>query len=162
MARTKLYILRHGEAQMQAATDAARQLTNFGRRQARAQAACFKPELALVEQVYVSPFLRAQQTADELFAELSGATNACRHEAAWLTPDVAIEQVIRGLEPVIAGAPVLLVSHQPLVSQLISFLSDTPVWQVSMDTASLAYLEVSVLAKGLAELKSITPALVPR
>jgi len=146
---------------MQAATDAARPLTSFGRQQARAQAACFKSELSSVERVYVSPYLRAQQTADEVFAQLPGAT-ARRYEASWLTPEVSIEQVIDELEQVITGAPVLLVSHQPLVGRLIGFLSDTPVWQVNMDTASLAYLDVSIVAKGLAELKSITPALVSR
>ncbi|WP_390595028.1 phosphohistidine phosphatase SixA [Simiduia litorea] len=160
---TRLYILRHGEAQHQAATDATRQLTRFGCQQVRAQALRFKSELSGVKRVYVSPYIRAQQTADELYAELADSTTiATRYEAAWLTPDVAIEQVIHALEKVMSGESVLLISHQPLVSYLISFLSDIPVWQVNMDTASLACLELTVVAKGLAELKSITPALVAR
>ena len=157
----RLYILRHGEAQQQANSDAERQLTSYGRKQVRAQAQVFDGELSSVQSVYVSPYARAQQTADELISGLSAASNLKRFEATWLTPDTAIENAVQALEQ-LSGQSVLLVSHQPLVSYLISFLSDAPIWQVSMDTASLACLEFDLVAKGLAELKSITPALVPR
>lgn len=137
----RLFVLRHGEAQTHAASDASRQLTDFGRYQVRARAATFAPELSTLNCIYVSPYLRARQTADELCAELQYV--GPRVEVDWLTPDTPISRVLAELKPLMVDAPILLVSHQPLVSYLVGHLTGKPAWEVNMDTASLACLEVS-------------------
>ena len=62
-----IILMRHGEAQLSARSDAGRNLTARGESQVRACAnqayADQKDSLMMVELIVASPFLRAQQTA---------------------------------------------------------------------------------------------------
>ena len=64
----RLWLLRHGEAEPQAASDAARELTAHGRKEVQQAAAQLagRPLTAIV----ASPYVRAQQTAELVRSEL--------------------------------------------------------------------------------------------
>ena len=63
----KIFIMRHGEAEHFADSDAARQLTPRGRVESEAVArACKEQGFAQFDKVLVSPYIRAQQTWQEI------------------------------------------------------------------------------------------------
>ncbi|MBB4815223.1 phosphohistidine phosphatase SixA [Pseudomonas rhodesiae] len=145
----KLWILRHGEAEAHARTDAERNLTERGRAEVLRSAAHLigQPLNAII----ASPYVRAQQTA-RLVREALGFVPDIR-TVPWLTPEGSPEQVLAHLE---AEDNVLLVSHQPLVGNLISFLQHGHSRQPQpMYTASLAQLEGEFALAGLMSLVSV-------
>ena len=58
----KLWVLRHGQAEARAATDAQRPLTETGRQEALRMGEHLQGET--LEVILASPYLRAQQTAE--------------------------------------------------------------------------------------------------
>lgn len=145
----KLWILRHGEAEAHARTDAERSLTERGRAEVLRSAAHLigQPLGAII----ASPYVRAQQTA-RLVREALGFVPDIR-TVPWLTPEGSPEQVLAHL---VAEDNVLLVSHQPLVGNLISFLQHGHSRQPQpMYTASLAQLEGEFALAGLMSLVSV-------
>ncbi|KRP70244.1 MULTISPECIES: phosphohistidine phosphatase SixA [Pseudomonas] len=145
----KLWVLRHGEAQGHARTDAERNLTEHGRAEVLRSAAHLigQPLSAII----ASPYVRAQQTA-QLVREALGFEPAIR-TVPWLTPDGDVQQVLRELD---TDDNVLLVSHQPLVGSLISFLQHGHQRQPQpMYTASLAELEGDFPLAGLMSLVGV-------
>lgn len=145
----KLWILRHGEAEGHARTDAERNLTEHGRGEVLRSAAHLigQPLSAII----ASPYVRAQQTA-QLVREALGFEPEIR-TVAWLTPDGNPLQVLQQLDN---DDTVLLVSHQPLVGSLISFLQHGHQRQPQpMFTASLAELEGDFPLAGLMSLVSV-------
>ncbi|ROM50964.1 phosphohistidine phosphatase SixA [Pseudomonas rhodesiae] len=145
----KLWILRHGEAEAHARTDAERNLTERGRAEVLRSAAHLigQPLGAII----ASPYVRAQQTA-RLVREALGFVPDIR-TVPWLTPEGSPEQVLAHL---VAEDNVLLVSHQPLVGSLISFLQHGHSRQPQpMYTASLAQLEGEFALAGLMSLVSV-------
>lgn len=145
----KLWILRHGEAEAHARTDAERNLTERGRAEVLRSAAHLIGEP--LNAIIASPYVRAQQTA-RLVREALGFVPDIR-TVPWLTPEGSPEQVLAHLE---AEDNVLLVSHQPLVGNLISFLQHGHSRQPQpMYTASLAQLEGEFALAGLMSLVSV-------
>jgi phosphohistidine phosphatase len=144
----KLWLLRHGEAEPSARTDAQRNLTTHGRQQVR-EAAAHMQDRAL-QVVLVSPYVRAQQTAD-VACEVLGFTGT-RQTVAWLTPDSDLRQALRELDSC-AFDELLLVTHQPFVGALAGLLMHGHRQQpLPMNTASLALLEGDEWGAGLMEL----------
>ncbi|USW94684.1 phosphohistidine phosphatase SixA [Pseudomonas proteolytica] len=145
----KLWVLRHGEAESHAASDAQRNLTEHGRQEVLHSAAHLigQPISAII----ASPYVRAQQTA-QLVREALGFVPEIR-TVPWLTPDANPLQVLDKLD---TDDNVLLVSHQPLVGNLISFLQHGHQRQPQpMHTASLAELEGDFPLAGLMSLNSV-------
>ncbi|CRM88542.1 Phosphohistidine phosphatase SixA [Pseudomonas sp. 22 E 5] len=145
----KLWILRHGEAEGHAPTDAERNLTEHGRAEVLRSAAHLigQPITAII----ASPYVRAQQTA-QLVREALGFEPQVR-TVPWLTPEGNPLEVLQKLE---TDDTVLLVSHQPLVGSLISFLQHGHQRQPQpMYTASLAELEGDFPLAGLMSLVSV-------
>ncbi|NMY04497.1 phosphohistidine phosphatase SixA [Pseudomonas sp. WS 5059] len=145
----KLWILRHGEAESHASSDAQRNLTERGREEVLHSAAYLigQPISAII----ASPYARAQQTA-QLVREALGFVPEIR-TVPWLTPDGNPLQVLEKLD---TDDSVLLVSHQPLVGNLISFLQHGHQRQPQpMHTASLAELEGDFPLAGLMSLNSV-------
>lgn len=146
----KLWLLRHGEAESAARTDAERNLTAHGRRQVREAAAQLQDRP--LQAVLVSPYLRAQQTADVL-CEVLGFSGS-RVIVPWLTPDSDLRQTLRELDGY-ALQELLLVTHQPLVGALAGLLLHGHRQQpLAMNTASLALLEGDALLAGLMTLSA--------
>ncbi|MFL1551377.1 phosphohistidine phosphatase SixA [Pseudomonas sp. D47] len=145
----KLWVLRHGEAEGHARTDAERNLTEHGRSEVLRSAAQL---IGLpISAIFASPYVRAQQTA-HLVRDVLGFEPDIR-TVAWLTPDSNPVQVLEKLD---TDDNVLLVSHQPLVGSLISFLQHGHLRQPQpIYTASLAELEGDFPLAGLMSLVSV-------
>ncbi|WP_341958765.1 phosphohistidine phosphatase SixA [Pseudomonas sp. RC10] len=132
-----LWILRHGEAQSRARTDAERELTANGREEVLTSAAHLLGQP--LRWIIASPYVRAQQTA-ELVRQALGFTDAVV-TVPWLTPDSDPRKVLENLD-LYASDDVLLVSHQPLVGSLIGLAVHGNLQQAEpMHTASLAQLD---------------------
>lgn len=147
----RLWILRHGEAEPTAASDAERQLTDHG----RAEVASMAPQLEghALEAIIASPYRRAQQTAELMRQELGFRRSSITVD--WLTPDSDPLMVLDQLADRVEGE-LLLVSHQPLVGQLLSLLLDGHRQRhYPMPTAGLACLDMVLPAAGVASLISL-------
>ncbi|AHC34579.1 phosphohistidine phosphatase SixA [Pseudomonas fluorescens] len=145
----KLWVLRHGEAEGHARTDAERELTEHGRAEVLRSAAHLIGQP--VDAIIASPYVRAQQTA-QLVRQALGFEADIR-TVPWLTPEGNPLEVLNKLD---SDDNVLLVSHQPLVGSLISFLQHGHQRQPQpMHTASLAELEGDFPLAGLMSLVSV-------
>lgn len=132
-----LWILRHGEAQSRARTDAERELTANGREEVLTSAAHLLGQP--LRWIIASPYVRAQQTA-ELVRQALGFTDAVV-TVPWLTPDSDPRKVLENLD-LYASDDALLVSHQPLVGSVIGLAVHGNLQQAEpMHTASLAQLD---------------------
>ena len=81
----KLYLSRHGQAVSQAATDALRPLTEAGRASLLSHWQSLQGRGVQISGLIVSPYLRAQQTADCIAQVYSGLS---RQECPYLTPEI--------------------------------------------------------------------------
>ncbi|CAM3140441.1 phosphohistidine phosphatase SixA [Pseudomonas floridensis] len=147
----KIWVLRHGEAQSRARSDAERELTAHGREEVLKSAVHLtdKP----VQKILASPYVRARQTAELVHKSLDFSEPVIT--VPWLTPDSDPRQVLSQLET-LGVDEVLLVSHQPLVGALVGLLTHGS-YQHSepMSTASLAELEGEQVLAGGMHLNSI-------
>jgi phosphohistidine phosphatase len=146
----KLWVLRHGEAEPYGTRpDSERALTDHGRKEVLSSAARLMGQPLTA--IYASPYLRAQQTA-QLVREALGFEPEIR-TVDWLTPDTDPDKVA---EQLVSVSNVLLVSHNPLVGHLLSYLqhgAGHPPEKVS--TAGLAELKGDELLIGSMKLDSI-------
>jgi len=146
----KLWLLRHGQAEPQAASDSQRALTAVGRDEIRRSAAHLlaePPQLLLV-----SPYLRAQQSA-ALVAEALG--RIAQRSVPWLTPDSDPRQVLLELDRY-AQQSILLVAHQPLLGELAGLLVHGHRQQpLPLHTGSLVELEGEYLLAGAMRLLAV-------
>lgn len=123
----KIFIMRHGEAEVVASSDEARHLTDYGRKQSILQGQWLKTHLnstaLLVQKVIVSPYIRAQETFELVNAALENILNDVEtwsgitpYGNATLVADYLSVLQEQGVESV------LLVSHLPLVGSIVSEL----------------------------------------
>jgi phosphohistidine phosphatase len=150
----KLFILRHGQAETFAASDAARQLTESGREEVRGVVRKSAEVLAEVKRIWVSPLLRAQQTADVVLEVLGDRR---RETSDLLLPESTPLHVLDKLTAEVAkgqstGDSYLLVSHQPLVGELVNGICGKPNGYYPMNTGALAHLDLDVPALGCGQL----------
>ena len=147
----KLWLLRHGEAEAHARTDAQRELTQHGRKEAK-QSAGHLPGHG-VSKIVVSPYVRAQQTA--LIVREVLASHPPIETANWLTPDGDLREAVDYLDAH-AGETLLLVSHQPFIGELAGLLQhghrQAP---LPMKTASLAELQGELPLPGAMHLNAL-------
>lgn len=134
-----VYVMRHGQASVFAPTDEQRPLTDTGREQAFSQGEWLNTQGVKLTHIAVSPYLRAQQT----FAEINRAYGGClsAETTEELTPYGNAEKIARLLDTWQAeGAEnVLLISHLPLVGEIVSELTAHQ-QRVSFMPATLAEL----------------------
>jgi phosphohistidine phosphatase len=110
-----LFILRHGQAQPLAATDSARELTSQGKIDVER---VVRDNIHLpIEKIYSSPYLRAQQTA-KICEKILSSTD-CIITCNELTPDADPSDIIAYITRQ-TSKNLLLVSHQPLVGDLVA------------------------------------------
>ncbi|MDB5993646.1 MAG: phosphohistidine phosphatase SixA [Pseudomonas sp.] len=146
----KLWVLRHGEAEPYGSRpDSERALTPHGREEALRSAAELIGQP--ITAIYASPYLRAQQTA-ELVREALGFQPDIR-TVEWLTPDNRPQAVA---EQLVSVDYALLVSHNPLVGNLLGYLQHGHVQQPeAVKTAGLAELEGDLPLAGAMKLNGI-------
>ncbi|MEE1920589.1 phosphohistidine phosphatase SixA [Pseudomonas sp. 148P] len=150
----KVWVLRHGEAEPQARSDAQRNLTDHGRKQVLRSAAHLLGQP--LDAILASPYVRAQQTAG-LVHDALGFAEPLR-TVSWLTPDSDPDRVVAELDA-LGLEHVLLVSHQPLVSSLLGLLGHGSRHAGEpMSTASLAELQGDAPLAGLMTLLSLRHA----
>ena len=146
---TTFYIVRHGQAVVYAAEDSARALSPFGEVQARTAAKIL--EGIAPDEIIASPYLRAQQTA-QIIRESAGFSTSIKTEPG-ITPDDDPKRVASKLEGY-SGKTLLMVSHNPLVSMLVSWLVDGQIHgSYAMGTASIACIEFDEVGVGLGDLR---------
>jgi phosphohistidine phosphatase len=146
----KLFILRHGQAELQKTTDEVRELTDKGREDTKRIVSGRVADMQSITEIWASPLVRAQQTA---------------HIAANYFPALKIktsELIIPESNPAIAmdwlqsinqqNLSILLVSHQPFLGELVNKLCGKPAGFYPMGTSSLAVIEAPVIAADMGEL----------
>jgi phosphohistidine phosphatase len=146
----KLWVLRHGEAEPYGSRpDSERALTTHGREEVLRSAARLMGQP--VTAIYASPYLRAQETA-QLVREALGFEPEIR-TVDWLTPETDPDKVA---EQLVSVSDVLLVSHNPLVGNLLGYLQHGHVQDPeAVRTAGLAELEGDLPLAGAMKLNGI-------
>ncbi|GAD03663.1 phosphohistidine phosphatase SixA [Agarivorans albus] len=138
----QVFIMRHGEAEMFAASDSERALNQSGLNEVGKMGAYLADKLAQLDYVLVSPYLRAQQTWQRLAQSLPEAVKVI--ELNELTPsgdEVAVVSLINELALEQPQGNLLVVSHLPLVGFIVEGLvaeAGAPLFS----TAAVAELQV--------------------
>lgn len=145
----EIFVLRHGEAEPHANRDHQRRLTERGQAEVLTTLKRALTELQGVQKILVSPYTRAQQTADIAADLLPGRML------------MTTEELVPGGDPVkLAGLieqlkleRVLLVGHQPLAGIFVDWLCDLEPGRYRMGTSALAMIETQWVAEGLGTLR---------
>lgn len=144
----QLIIMRHGEAGWHS-LDQQRTLTESGRRQVAETAAQIADSPWRPELIWSSPYVRAQQTA-AIVAEI---LNCPVEEKAFITPEdnpgLCLEALLENRH-----APLMLVSHMPLVGILSTLLIDGHRRGLPFMTSQAVVLDMPVVGPGCADLKA--------
>ena len=143
----RLFIMRHGEAAVGADADAQRELTPEGREDIQWMANHYQAELAIIDEIWVSPYLRAQQTA----SIVADTLNKPVITQEWLTPTDNPDHFVDALREI--DKTILIVSHQPMVGTLVDRLADLEPGRYRMGTGSLACIDLELIAYRCGELK---------
>lgn len=150
---TELFIMRHGHAQSFTVRDELRELSDQGVQEVELAINRQLGELQSIEKILVSPFRRAQQSADIVCKYL---TKASRENLELIVPSGSPEKVIdyfyhRAQNESLSS--LMIVSHLPLVGLLLETLCDTEPEFHNMGTASLAAIDVEAFAPACAQLR---------
>lgn len=145
-----LWLLRHGEAESRARSDAERPLTERGRKEVRRSAERLRGRP--LQYILASPYLRAQQTA-EIVREVLGLALPLT-TVDWATPDDSPRDAANRLDSYPGHC--LLVSHNPLLGQLAGFLQHGHLQEpLLLRTASLVELDGAAAIPGLMQLAGL-------
>lgn len=150
----QLYLLRHADAEPEAATDAARRLTEKGQEQAARVGRFCKTQRLDPDLILTSPYVRAEQTARAVAESTRAKLAVTDWLASGMSPQTAFEEIkaFRQLPSL------MLVGHEPDLSRLIAFLLGlaTPM-QVMVRKASLTSLLLAGGNPGTAQLDFSLP-----
>jgi len=140
----KLFILRHGKA-VDGIPDALRELKPRGREDVRKVVESREPELAHIDKIQSSSLVRAEQSTAIVVGLLDyrGEVVENAHLAPWARPSEFIATITED------AGDLLVVSHQPFVSDLVSYLTNEDIW---MPTSSLVCLQAEHFLTGTADL----------
>jgi len=157
-----IYILRHGEAQPRSGDlpEADRKLTPKGRRDVErvarlARAAKVQPDLVLS-----SPYSRAKETAQVAIEAFERKPPLVETPA--LVPDGSSKQVWKEIKSHSNSRQLLLVGHEPQLSDLAGYLLASPALRLDLKKGALVSIRMDRLgAEPQGELKWIlTPGLI--
>jgi phosphohistidine phosphatase len=133
--------MRHGDAQSYASSDAARELTTLGVEQVQRNAIWLSQHVSQLDQILVSPFVRAQQT-QQIVSTIIDSINPVE-TINDLVPEGDARQVHDYVDAIVGSSEaksILLVSHMPLVSYLVESFTiarNCPIFP----TAGIAFIE---------------------
>jgi phosphohistidine phosphatase len=120
----RIYLFRHGEALSKSdpsvSSDPQRPLIEEGIRRTRLAAEALAKFEIPFDAVYTSPWVRAKQTA-KIVCEVLGLNNVL-HEMDELAGDRAVEDVMNALAKQSRHEEIILVGHNPLLSDIASYL----------------------------------------
>lgn len=147
-----IYLLRHGIADQRAVADATRELSREGITQTREVVEKFKLYEPFIERAYMSSLQRARQTAGLLRPALPNLRFDVDRN---LEPDGDVYKVFESIEK----SPVqnlMLVSHNPLLSNLLSLMLDGTLESSRHFAESHLYcIEMDVVAPGCGTIKYV-------
>jgi phosphohistidine phosphatase len=149
----KIFVLRHGQAETQQTTDEARNLTTKGRADVAASVQYSLSELEQVQEIWASPLVRAQQTA-EIVRDILAAQGI--HLSIKTTDLITPESNPTDLFDLLQASnlnSVLLASHMPFVGDLLDAFCGSARGYHAMNTSSMALVECDVPAKHCGELR---------
>lgn len=147
-----IYLLRHGIAEQRGLSDAARVLSREGLTQTRSMAEKFKLYEPRVDRAFMSPLQRAQQTAAMLRLVFPNLRFELDPD---LVPDANVYSLFDKLETYNARN-LLFVSHNPLLSNLLSLILDgTLESRRPFETSHLYCIEMDFVAPGCGTLKYV-------
>lgn len=169
MKSLTLWLMRHGDASFQAPTDAQRPLSEQGQNEVNFMASELKKRHLDLSFIWVSPYLRAQQTWELIKPALlkAQADQNPEHQAALpvqalpaldvrldapITPCDDPKKVVKMLAAKTSGNG-FLIAHQPLLGRLATYLDSGQVQDQALGTASVLALEMDCIAPGCALLK---------
>lgn len=145
----QLFIMRHGEAQMQAGDDALRPLNDLGCIEVARMGEWLKRTHNPIDLILVSPYVRTQQSLKLLVSQLGYSPLV--QTVDFITPLDDAEDVHHYIDGLLATEKhqrILLITHMPLVSYLVASLTinqSSPLFQ----TASIAEIDYNeVVMKG--------------
>ena len=145
----QLYILRHGDAPYNA-LKRERCLSAVGRTETLRIAERHATELAAVPLIVCSPVRRARETLAVLEQSLPVSAEVLFHDC--LRSESRIQAVEAFMDNLNADV-VLFVSHQPLVGQMLNYLTDQQSAGMAMGTSCLALLDLIAFGRGCASLR---------
>lgn len=144
----RVFLGRHGEASFNAPSDRERALTPNGVQATQFVQSTNQAVFSDVRHVLSSELVRARQTA-EIYAEALGVANQTR---TFLAPDYDAEEVLQALARESFDGDVLIVSHQPLVGDLMSLLVAGNIYDAHpYATSEMVALELDHWAAGCAK-----------
>lgn len=141
----RLLLLRHGQAEASASSDAQRRLIPAGERAVLQQRRWLLA--TQVGAIYCSPYRRARDTAELIRASVGDIEPVID---ARLTPDEPVSAALDLLQAANQES-LLVVGHNPLLSQLAGTLLGDP-YAISLPTAGLVCLEADGWFAGSAQL----------
>jgi phosphohistidine phosphatase len=143
-----VYLLRHGEAEPNAASDAARKLTHKGHQEVLSVAHQFLVNKLPLDRCISSPYVRAHQTARDFLKQVK--PGLALDESLLLTPEIRASEVMKLLDSLPATAHVLLVSHNPLLSELNALLTEGNIDHMHiLSTSELVAVNIDVIGLGM-------------
>ncbi|MFT5718203.1 MAG: phosphohistidine phosphatase [Oleiphilaceae bacterium] len=142
----KLFIGRHGQASFNAESDRARPLTAVGITETENLLDLYISELKQAQVIWASDLTRANETAciyaDKLDLEIETKN--------FLSPDCEAERVVKKLHALEPDACVLIVSHQPLVGELVSLLCEGNIYAAHpYVTSEIVVVECEIALEGM-------------
>jgi phosphohistidine phosphatase len=151
----ELYILRHGIAEEVSASgaDRDRRLTDEGREKIKEEGKALRKLQISFDLILTSPFPRAAETAEIVAEELD--LRKVRRESSALASGAGAESILGELRKVAKQfQSVLVVGHEPELSQLISLLlSGSPELAINVKKGALCKLSCVALEPGGARLE---------
>lgn len=150
----QIYIMRHGQAEMMAYSDAERNLTDTGRLESELMAKYLVEQDVSLDAVLVSPYVRAQQTWESVSPFFEGVTNI--QVLPCLTPAGSARKSVDEILALQAAGieSVLLVSHLPLVGYIVGELAPSA-GVPAFSTSAVGHISLND-DDGFAELVSLT------
>ncbi len=144
----EVVLIRHGAASWDASSDMERELTERGRAEVKAAAQWLWSQPWRPDELWVSPYRRAQQSAEIINAhwQRPQSNKAC------LTPDNRLE----GLDTMLAtftGEHLLLVGHNPLLSNVLAHWEGSSQSYWGLQTASMARVDAELFGPGCGSLQ---------
>ena len=153
----RVWIVRHGEAEPRAASDAERALTTRGWEQARRVGRWLQRGTPAPQRIFASPYLRTRETASAIAEVLSLPVTETPLLLSEAEPGALLKWLEQHLEK--QASALVLVSHQPLVSAFAGLLLEGDVHAgPPMGTGSIASLDVDLAAAGCARLHALQHA----
>ncbi|WP_054113364.1 phosphohistidine phosphatase SixA [Marinagarivorans algicola] len=152
----RLFLLRHGQAQAYASTDAQRNLTDHGRLEINSTIEQVLETLPLLDEVWVSPYCRAQQTWEQASSVMTGQSlkvpSVVVSQPA-ITPAGDIGAIMALLEisfNQVGLNNILLVTHQPFVGELLEHVCGLEAGRYFLGTAHMAAIDIPVTEQHVA------------